>query len=417
MEFPYLSKSMNIVHPICIERGFNAEVWDIDDRRYLDFIGGIGVLNLGHCHPEVVDNVSLQARILMHSAFNAVPHKNYLALLRALNVFVPLSYEKSFILTNSGSESTENALKMARAYTSRQAVIAFDDGFHGRTLTALNLNGKVKPYKVNVGLLPGNVYHIPFPSPDSDVSCQTAMAALERIFQVEIPEEQVAAIIVEPVQGEGGFRKLDTEFALWLREKCTTHGIVLIFDEIQSGFGRTGRKFAFSGLGVEPDLLLMGKSMANGLPISAVAGKSEIMNALPAGGIGGTYSGNAVACAAALAVIDAMTTENLVLWGGRLEQKIIRAHGRWTYSNRFPMVGKLTGTGCMRGITFTDTANATGAQHLANLLAMGRSNGILLMPSGRDRNVLRLLPPLTTPPEHIDEGLTKIEQVLETFCI
>ncbi|MFG6667733.1 aspartate aminotransferase family protein [Halomonas sp. HNIBRBA4712] len=415
MDLPHVSAALGVLHPICIARGRNAEVWDEAGQRYIDFIGGIGVLNLGHCHPAVVQAVQSQVGRLMHTAFNAVPHRGYLKVVEALNRFVPVSYPLSCMLTNSGAEATENALKVARGVTGRQAVIAFDDAFHGRTLAALNLNGKVKPYKSGLGALPGPVYHLPFPSRDSGVTAEQALAALERLFEVEIPAEEVACMVVEPIQGEGGFRLLSPEFARAMRDICRRHGILLIFDEIQSGFGRSGKRFGFSHLDVEPDLLLIGKSIASGLPLAALAGRASLMDALPKGALGGTYSGNAVACAAALAVMDVMQEETLAAWGQQLETLIVKAHQAWRDSGRFPMLGAMTGVGAMRGIVFEDTPNATGAEHLAALLAAGREAGVLLMPSGRKRNVLRLLPPLTTEPEILQEGLNLIEQALETL--
>ncbi|MGO2131994.1 MAG: 2-aminoadipate transaminase [Halomonas sp.] len=415
MELPHVSDSLGIVHPICVERGRNAEVWDEQGKHYMDFVAGIGVLNVGHCHPAVVEAVKGQVETLMHSAFNALPHRGYLDVVKALDAFVPVSYPLSCMLTNSGAEATENALKVARAATGRQGVIAFDDGFHGRTLAALNLNGKVKPYKNRLGTLPGPVYHVPFPSRDSETDADQAMAAIERLFEVETPANEIAAIIIEPVQGEGGFRLLCADFAARLRALCDSHGIVLIFDEIQSGFGRTGKRFAFSYLGVEPDLLLMGKSMAAGLPLAALAGKSEFMNALPKGGLGGTYSGNAVACAAALAVMELMGEQNLARLGKAQETLILDTCRKWSDSGRYPMLGGVSGVGAMRGIVFKDTANATGAEHLTALLAAGREQGVLLMPSGRRRNVLRLLAPLTTEPEIMKEGLARLERALDTL--
>ncbi|KPQ26022.1 MAG: hypothetical protein HLUCCA13_02860 [Halomonas sp. HL-48] len=415
MDLPHVSAALGVIHPICIARGRNAEVWDEAGQRYIDFIGGIGVLNLGHSHPAVVEAVKAQVETLMHSAFNALPHRGYLAVAEALSQFVPVSYPLSCMLTNSGAEATENSLKVARGVTGRQAVIAFDDAFHGRTLAALNLNGKVKPYKSGLGALPGPVYHLPFPSRDSGVTAEQALTALERLFDVEIPADEVASIIVEPIQGEGGFRLLCPQFAKALRDICDKHNILLICDEIQSGFGRTGQRFGFTHLGIEPDLLLMGKSMAAGLPLAAVVGRRELMDALPKGALGGTYSGNAVACAAALAVMDVMQEEALTAWSDAQEAAIVSAYQRWKASERFSMVGAMTGVGAMRGIVFEDTENATGAEHLANLLVAGRDAGVLLMPSGRKRNVLRLLPPLTTEPEIMAEGLGLIEQALETL--
>jgi 4-aminobutyrate aminotransferase len=284
-----ISNALGIVHPITLSHGRNAEVWDTAGKRYIDFVGGIGVLNLGHCHPRIVEAVREQAGKLTHSAFNAVPHAGYAQLMEALARFVPLSYALSGMLTNSGAEAAENALKIVRAATGRTAVIAFDGGFHGRTLATLNLNGKVAPYKQKVGNLPGPVYHLPYPSADNEVTREQVLAAMERLFSVEIDKAEVACFIVEAVQGEGGFQALDAGFAQDLRRFCDQHGILLIIDEIQSGFGRTGQRFAFSRLGIEPDLLLLGKSMAGGLPLAAVVGRRELMDALPKGGLGGTY--------------------------------------------------------------------------------------------------------------------------------
>ncbi|MCC5903570.1 MAG: aspartate aminotransferase family protein [Halomonas sp.] len=415
MDLPHVSSALGILHPVCITKGRNAEVWDETGKRYIDFIGGIGVLNLGHSHPVVIEAVKAQVETLMHSAFNALPHRGYLSVVERLDKFVPVSYPLACMLTNSGAEATENALKVARGVTGRQAVIAFDDAFHGRTLAALNLNGKVKPYKAGLGALPGPVYHVPFPSQDSGITAEQSLAAFERIFEVEIAPSEVACVIVEPIQGEGGFRLLCPQFAKALRALCDQHGMLLICDEIQSGFGRTGQRFGFSHLGIEPDLMLLGKSIAAGLPLAALVGRKELMDALPKGALGGTYSGNAVACAAALAVMDIMQDDALNAWANGQETAIVSAYQNWKASERFPMLGALTGVGAMRGIVFEDTENATGAEHLAKLLAAGRDAGVLLMPSGRKRNVLRLLPPLTTEPEVMAEGLSLLEQALETL--
>ncbi|MCX2524208.1 2-aminoadipate transaminase [Larsenimonas rhizosphaerae] len=415
MDMPYISQALGVVHPVCIARGNNAEVWDEQGKRYIDFIGGIGVLNLGHGHPAVREAAHAQIDTLMHAAFNATPHRGYLDVAARLATFVPVSYPLATMLTNSGAEACENALKVARAATGRQAVVAFDGGFHGRTLAALNLNGKVAPYKKAMGTLPGPVYHLPYPSPDNDISAHEATRAFERLVSVELPVEDIACIIVEPVQGEGGFLPLCPVFANTLRALCDQHGIVLILDEIQSGFGRTGQRFAFSRLGIEPDLLLIGKSIAAGLPLAAVVGREALMNAVPKGGLGGTFSGNAVACAAALAVMDAMTEDQLSRWEARQSQAIRQAWQRWHDSGRYPMLGALTGVGAMRGIVFNDTESATGSEHLMALLQAARQRGLLLMPSGRRRHVLRLLAPLTIEPELMDEGLSIIEQALESL--
>lgn len=413
MDLKNISSALGVIHPICINRALNAEVWDIEGRQYIDFVGGIGVLNLGHGHPAIVEAAKKQIDRLVHSAFNAVPHQGYLDVAQALNQFVPVSYPLHCMLTNSGAEAVENALKIVRAATGRQAVIAFDDAFHGRTLAALNLNGKVSPYKNQMGPLPGPVYHLPFPSRNTQVNAGQALKALERLFEVEIPAEEVACIIVEPVQGEGGFKPLCPDFAATLRALCKEKGIVLVFDEIQCGFGRTGKRFAFSHLNVEPDMILLGKSMAAGFPLAAVAGKAELMNSLPRGGLGGTYSGNAVACSAALAVMEVMTSANLDHWGGRQENMILEAYEHWKTVEQFPMLGEMTGIGSMRGIVFNDTTNSSGSDHLKQLLQIARENGLLLMPSGRQRDTLRLLPPLTIEPDVLSEGLNRLGDALK----
>jgi len=412
MSHAHISQSLGIVHPISLSHGRNAEVWDSDGKRYIDFVGGIGVLNLGHCHPRIVEAVREQAGKLTHSAFNAVPHEGYAQLMAALAAFIPVGYPLSGMLTNSGAEAAENALKIVRAATGRTAVIAFDGGFHGRTLATLNLNGKVAPYKQKVGNLPGPVYHLPYPSADNGVSREQALAAMDRLFSVEIDQAEVACFIVEAVQGEGGFQALDAAFAQDLRRFCDRHGILLIIDEIQSGFGRTGQRFAFSRLGIEPDLLLLGKSMAGGLPLAAVVGRRELMDALPKGGLGGTYSGNPIACAAALASLAEMSDANLATWGELQEGCILERHRRWQDSPWSALIGRLTGVGAMRGIELRGADGGPGSERLAALLGSARQQGLLLMPSGKYRHIIRLLAPLTCERERLDEGFDIFERCL-----
>ncbi|QZP24755.1 2-aminoadipate transaminase [Pseudomonas mosselii] len=407
-----ISQSIAIVHPITLSHGRNAEVWDTAGKRYIDFVGGIGVLNLGHCNPAVVEAIQQQAARLTHYAFNAAPHGPYLELMERLCQFVPVSYPLTGMLTNSGAEAAENALKVARGATGKRAIVAFDGGFHGRTLATLNLNGKVAPYKQRVGELPGPVYHLPYPSPDTGVSCKQALQAMERLFSVELAVEDVAAFIFEPVQGEGGFLALDPAFAQALRRFCDEHGILIIIDEIQSGFGRTGQRFAFPRLGIEPDLLLLAKSIAGGMPLGAVVGRQAIMGALPKGGLGGTYSGNPIACAAALASLAQMTDANIATWGERQEQAIVARHARWKASGRCAALGRLTGTGAMRGLEMVNPDGSPAPTQLAKVLEAARGKGLLLMPSGKARHIIRLLAPLTIEPEVLEEGLDILEQCL-----
>lgn len=412
MSHENISRSLSTVHPIRLSHGRNAEVWDSEGKRYIDFVGGIGVLNLGHCHPRIVAAIQQQATRLTHYAFNAAHHQPYIELMQRLTDFIPVSYPVSGMLTNSGAEAAENALKIVRGATGRSAVIAFDGGFHGRTLATLNLNGKVAPYKQKVGVLPGPVYHLPYPSADNGVTCDEALKAMQRLFSVEIDVEEVACFILEPVQGEGGFLALDRPFAQALRAFCDTHGILLIADEIQSGFGRTGQRFAFSRLGIEPDLILLGKSIGGGLPLGAVVGRRELLDVLPKGGLGGTYSGNPIACAAALATLEEMTDAHLHAWGERQEQAIVQRYEGWQADRLSPYLGRLTGVGAMRGIELVDARGEPAPEQLSALLGDAREAGLLLMPSGKSRHIIRLLAPLTTESEIFEEGLDILQECL-----
>lgn len=412
MSSSHVSPSISVVHPITLSHGLNAQVWDTEGKSYIDFVGGIGVLNLGHCNPQVVSAITEQAGRLTHSTFNAVPHQGYRQLMDALAAFVPVSYPLAGMLTNSGAEAAENALKVVRAATGRSVVIAFDGGFHGRTLATLNLNGKVAPYKQKVGVLPGPVYHVPYPSADTGVTADEAFKAIDRLFSVEVDVNDVACFIIEPVQGEGGFLALDPDFAKRLRRWCDEHGVLLMLDEIQSGFGRTGQRFAFTRLGIEPDLLLLGKSIAGGLPLGAVVGRPELMGALPKGGLGGTYSGNPIACAAALASLRQMTDANLATWGEAQEQALLRRYEQWRAKGLSPYLGRLTGVGAMRGIELVTRDGQPGTTQLAELLEAARAKGLLLMPSGKNRHIVRLLAPLTIEPALFEQGLDIIEHCL-----
>jgi len=412
MSHENISRSISTVHPIRLSHGRNAEVWDSDGKRYIDFVGGIGVLNLGHCHPRIVAAIQQQATRLTHYAFNAAQHQPYIEFMQRLAAFIPVRCPVSGMLTNSGAEAAENALKIVRGATGRSAVIAFDGGFHGRTLATLNLNGKVAPYKQKVGVLPGPVYHLPYPSADNGVTCAEALKAMQRLFSVEIDVEEVACFILEPVQGEGGFLALDATFAQALRRFCDEHGILLIADEIQSGFGRTGQRFAFSRLDIEPDLILLGKSIGGGVPLGAVVGRKELLDVLPKGGLGGTYSGNPIACAAALATLEEMTDENLQTWGERQERAIVQRYASWKADRLSPYLGRLTGVGAMRGIELVNAAGEPAPEQLSALLGSAREAGLLLMPSGKSRHIIRLLAPLTTEPEIFEEGLDILQECL-----
>ena len=410
-----VTDAFTMVHPLTLVKGKNANVWDDKDRCYIDFVGGIGVLNLGHCHPHIVSAIISQAQSLIHYAYNAAAHLPYQTFMPRLCEWIPIKGELAGMLTNCGAEATENAIKIARMQTGRTGVIAFDGGFHGRTLAAVNLNGKVAPYKRGLGPLSGGVYHIPFPSPDNDISDQQAIAALERLFAVETDVANIGAIIVEPVQGEGGFQLLSATFAQYLRSFCDEHGILLIMDEIQSGYGRTGTPFAFTHLGIEPDLLLLGKSIAAGLPLGAVVGKAGVMNGLPKGSLGGTYSGNPVACAAANATLDIMQDEEVWQSAQHYANTIENTVNEWQQQNLSAWLYGLTGVGAMRGIELRHPTYGTHPSVMAHVLTQAREQGLLLMPSGKHRHIIRLLPPLTIEPETLTAGLDILKAVLSSI--
>ncbi len=407
-----VTDAFTMVHPVTLTRGVNAKVWDTNDRCYIDFVGGIGVLNFGHCHPQIVSAIINQTQSLIHYAYNAAAHTPYQTFMPRLCEIIPISGELAGMLTNCGAEATENAIKVARLKTNRVGVIAFDGGFHGRTLAAVNLNGKVAPYKRGLGPLASCVYHIPFPSPDNEVSDQQAIVALNRLFEVETDVDNIGAIIAEPVQGEGGFQLMSPSFAKYLRAFCDDHGILLIMDEIQSGYGRTGSPFAFPHLGIEPDMILLGKSIAGGLPLGAVIGKASVMNGLPKGSLGGTYSGNPVACAAANATIDIMQEDKIWESADKYTQTIENTIAQWQEEGVSPWLYGLTGIGAMRGIELRHSEYGTHPSIMARVLNQAREQGLLLMPSGKHRHIIRLLPPLTIEPETLQAGLDILKKVL-----
>ena len=410
-----VTDAFTMVHPITLTKGKNAKVWDNNDQCYIDFVGGIGVLNFGHCHPHIVTAIINQTQSLIHYAYNAAAHTPYQTFMPRLCELIPISGELSGMLTNSGAEATENAIKIARLKTQRVGVIAFDGGFHGRTLAAVNLNGKVAPYKRGLGPLAGSVYHIPFPSPDNEVSDQQAIDALTRLFEVETDINNIGAIIAEPIQGEGGFQLMSPSFAQYLRAFCDEHGILLIMDEIQSGYGRTGSPFAFSHLGIEPDMILLGKSIAGGLPLGAVVGKASVMNGLPKGSLGGTYSGNPVACAAANATIDIMQEDEIWASAKHYAQEIETSIAQWQAEGVCPWLYGLTGIGAMRGIELRHAEYGSHPSVMTHVLTQARKRGLLLMPSGKYRHIIRLLPPLTIEPETLQTGLDILRDVLRTI--
>jgi 4-aminobutyrate aminotransferase/(S)-3-amino-2-methylpropionate transaminase len=393
-------------------RASNSELWDVEGRRFIDFASGIAVLNVGHCHPKVVAAVNAQLGLLTHAAFQITPYANYIEVAEHLNKLAPGPTPKKTMLFSTGAEAVETAVKIARYHTRRAGVIAFSGAFHGRTLATMTLTGKVQPYKAGFGPLLPSVFHVPFPMAYHGVSSEQSLAAIEHLFKADVDPAQVAAIIIEPVQGEGGFYIAPPQFLQALRALCDKHGIVLIIDEIQSGFARTGRMFAIEHAGVEPDLMTVAKSIAGGLPLSAVVGKAEIMDAPPPGGLGGTYAGSPLACAAALAVFEVIASENLLQRSQRIGE-LLQARLR-TLQQRFPAIGEIRGVGAMVAMELVKNGSAEqpDAELTRALVLAAAAHGLVILSCGVYSNVIRFLSPLTISDALLSEGLDKLEAAL-----
>ncbi len=391
------------------QRAKNAEIWDVEGRRYIDFASGIAVLNIGHSHPRIVAALQQQLTQFTHTCFQVTPYESYVALCERLNALAPGSTPKKSILFSTGAEAIENAIKIARYHTKRSGVVAFHGAFHGRTLATMTLTGKVAPYKAGFGPLLPDVYHVPFPCAYHGVTPQQSLAAIEQLFKSDIEAARVAAILIEPVQGEGGFYVAPPEFLRSLRSLCDTHGIVLIADEIQSGFARTGRMFACEHAGVEPDLMTVAKSIAGGVPLSGVVGKAQIMDAPPAGGLGGTYAGSPLACAAGLAVLDVIEQEKLVERSRTLGAHLIARLK--ALQAKFPSIGEVRGLGAMVAIELVKNrrADQPDAELTRALVQAAAARGLVILSCGVYANVIRFLAPLTIEESLLDEGLGLLE--------
>lgn len=399
-------------HPIVVARAEGAHIWDNDGRRYLDFVGGIGVLNIGHNHPRVVAAVAEQLKLVTHTAFQVAAYEPYIALAERLNALVGKGEPYKTALFTSGAEAVENAVKIARAHTNRPGVIAFRGGFHGRTLLGATLTGFAQPYKQNFGPFAGEIYHTAYPDPYRGITTEVALRALEEVFSTEVAPDRVAAILIEPVQGDGGFLPAPADFMRALREITTRHGIVLITDEIQTGFGRTGTLFGFENSGIQPDLVTVAKSLAGGFPISGVVGRAAMMDAPAPGGLGGTYGGNAVACAAALAVLDAFAEDKLLEHAVKLGTKL-RA-GLDALQGKHGAIGNVRGLGFMQAIEFvTDRAGKTPDPDRAQqVVDAARERGLLVIKCGVQRNVVRFLAPIVLSEADLNQALDILAEAL-----
>jgi 4-aminobutyrate aminotransferase/(S)-3-amino-2-methylpropionate transaminase len=407
---------LSVYLPIVIAEGEGALVTDVDGNTFVDFAGGVGCLNVGHSNPRVVEAVQDQAARFTHTDFTVAPYENYIGLAERLVDLVPISGEKRVALFNSGAEAVENSIKFARSYTKRPAVIAFDGGFHGRTLLALSLTSKTHPYKAGLGPFAPEVYRVPFPNAYRGPDTKTALAALEEAFVTRVAPEDVAAIVFEPVQGEAGFVVAPPEFVRGLRRICDEHGIVLVADEVQTGFSRTGRLFAMEHYAVEADLLTVAKSIAAGIPLSGVLGRAEIMDAPGDSAIGGTYVGNPVAIAAAHAVLDAIEEEQLSERADAIGETIRGRMESW--QERFECVGDVRGLGAMLAIEIVkDRGTKDPDPDLATAVARAAfERGLLLLKAGIHSNCIRVLVPLVITDEQLSEALGAWEEALEAVA-
>jgi 4-aminobutyrate aminotransferase / (S)-3-amino-2-methylpropionate transaminase / 5-aminovalerate transaminase len=406
------TRGIGAMLPVYIERASNAEVWDADGKRYVDFAGGIAVVNTGHVHPKITAAVQRQLEAFTHTCLMITPYRVAVELAEQLNALAPGPTPKKTLLVTTGAEAIENAIKIARAHTNRPGVIAFGGGFHGRTYMAMAMTGKVMPYKLGFGPFPGDVYHVPFPIEYHGVSIDASFAAIEQLFKYDLEPTRVAAIVVEPVLGEGGFYIAPPAFMQRLRALCNQYGIVMIADEIQTGFARTGRMFAMEHYDIEPDLMTLAKSLAGGFPLAAVVGKAGIMDAPTPGGLGGTYAGSPIACAAALAVLEVMRDENLPERANQIGAAVTRRLR--TLQASLACIGEVRGLGGMIAMELVKDRNPhqPDAELTKALVQRAASNGLVLLSCGVYSNVIRFLMPLTADDAIVDEGLEILERSL-----
>ncbi|MFI4891199.1 MAG: 4-aminobutyrate--2-oxoglutarate transaminase [Steroidobacterales bacterium] len=401
---------------IFVAKAENSELWDVDGRRFIDFAAGIAVVNTGHRHPRVMQAVARQSELFAHTCFHVASYESYIALAERLNRLSPGDFAKKTIFLNSGAEAIENAIKISRIYTKRSAVIAFAGGFHGRTLLAMGLTGKVSPYKKGFGPFPAEIYHAEFPNAYRGVSTEDALASLDQLFHADVDPKAVAAIVVEPVQGEGGFNVAPPEFLRALRRICDEHGIVLIADEVQTGVARTGKMFCVEHAGVVPDLITVAKGLGGGFPLSGVIGRASIMDAAHAGGLGGTYGGNPISLAAAHAVLDVIESEGLYARATKIGATMRARLDQ--LAAQLPRIGEVRGVGAMVAFELVKDPRTKepDAELTTSIVAHAEKRGLILLSCGVSANVVRLLSPLTIPDAVLEEGLNILAESVRAAC-
>jgi 4-aminobutyrate aminotransferase/(S)-3-amino-2-methylpropionate transaminase len=401
-------------HPVFSAHAENSELWDVEGKRYIDFAGGIAVLNTGHRHPKVMAAVAAQLEHFTHTCFQVSPYESYIALAERLNAMAPIEGPAKTIFFTTGSEALENAVKIARAATGRSGVITFAGGYHGRTMLTMAMTGKVLPYKKKFAPMPAEIYHVPFPHAPFGVTVQDSLRAIDMLFRADIEPERTAAIVIEPVQGEGGFIQAPDELLAALRALCDRHGILLIVDEVQTGFARTGKMFGIEHSGIKPDIMTVAKSLAGGFPLSGVIGRAEIMDAADPGGLGGTYAGSPLACAAALAVLDVIEEERLVERANAIGATMTARLEAISRRNNTIPIAAIRGPGAMIAFDVVKTrgTDEPDPDMTKKILTRAREHGLILLSCGVYGNAIRLLVPLTVSDELLNEGLDVLEASL-----
>ena len=410
-----VARALSFSSTFVADRAENAEVWDVEGRRYVDFCGGIGCQNVGHRNAHVVNAIKDQLDRLTHTCFQVTPYEGYVALAERLNALLPGDFAKKSLFFSAGGEAIENAVKIARYHTGRPALITFTNGYHGRCYMGMALSARMVPFKQGFGPFPTDVFRMPFPDDFHGITLDETKRAFETLFRSDCPPDQIAAMFFEPVQGEGGYNIATPEFLTYLRNLCDEHGIVLVADEIQTGMGRTGKTFAMEHFGICPDLTCIGKSIGGGLPISGIVGRADIIDAVPPGGLGGTFGGNPLACAAALAVLDVIESEGLLQRGLEMGETIDGRLQKMAQRNSFSCIGDVRALGCMNAIEIVkdrDSREPDG-ELAAKIVATALKNGLILITAGHARNVIRLLVPLSAAREVVEEGLDILENSLE----
>jgi 4-aminobutyrate aminotransferase/(S)-3-amino-2-methylpropionate transaminase len=401
-------------HPVFAVRAENAELWDAEGKRYIDFVGGIAVVNTGHRHPKVMAAVAKQMEHFTHVSFQVTPYENYVELAERLNALAPIDGPAKTIFFTTGAEALENAVKIARAATGRAGVITFAGGYHGRTMLTMAMTGKVAPYKKKFAPMPAEIYHVPFPHAPFGVTVQDSLRAIDMLFRADIEPERTAAIVLEPVQGEGGFIQAPNELLEALRKLCDKHGILLIADEVQTGFARTGKMFGIEHSGVKPDIMTVAKSLAGGFPLSGVIGRADIMDSADPGGLGGTYAGSPLAIAAALAVLEIIEEEKLIDRANHIGEKMKSKLEAISRRNNTIPIAAIRGPGAMVAFDIVTTrgTDEPDAEMTKTVIAKAREHGLILLSCGVYGNSIRLLVPLTASDELLDEGLNILETAL-----